>query len=166
MPEDNRFRYSNFAEVFGTLQNVYRVRRSFAENFLAPAVLLFLVVFGVITYVASRDVWTLPCCIVLPVALLGMAVWHLFSTRRDELRIYEKGFTYQSGKNLQSCLWTEIESCRHRQLNEREMIELGDEVHPLASVEKKNGEEIAFDHDLPGTPEIVAIFENRRAISK
>ena len=160
MPEENRFRYSNFTEVFGELQNVYRVRRSFAEKFLSPAVLFFLVVFGVITYVATRDYWTIPCCIVLPVIMFCLAAWQIFSTRRDELRIYENGFTYKSGRSLQSCLWNEIETYTHRERNNREITELADGLFPLGSVEKKNGELIDFDADLPGTPEIIARFES------
>jgi hypothetical protein len=162
MPEDNRFKYSNFTEVFGELQNIHRVRRSFSEKFLPPAVLFFLIPFGVITYVASRDLWTLPCCVVLPVLLFGLAVWHLFSTRRDELRIYENGFTYKSGKTLHSCLWTEIETLQPRELNNREITELAGALCPLGAVEKKNGARIDFDADVPGTPEIIARFENRK----
>ena len=152
--EDNRFRYSNFAEVFGELRGVHRVRRGCAENFLPLGALLFLLVFGVITYVASRDAWAIPCCILLPLLLFAAASWHLFSTRSDELRIYEKGFTYQSGRKLQSCLWTEIETCTRREPNNRELGELAADAFPLASVTKKNGDVIAFETDVPGTPEI------------
>jgi hypothetical protein len=150
----NRFRYSNFAEVFGELQNVHRVRRSLSEKLLAPGVLLFLLVFGIITHLANRDVWTIPCCIVIPALLFSIVVWHLFTTRKDELRIYANGFTYQSGRKLQSCLWTEIETCTRREPNQRELIELAGKPNPLASVVKKNGESIAFEPDVPGTHEI------------
>ena len=160
MPEDDRFRNSNFTEVFGALQNVHRVRRSFAEKFLPPAVLLFLVTFGVITYVATRDLWTIPCCVGLPVLMFCLAVWHLFSTRKDELRIYENGFTYKGGKNLRSCLWSEIETYRHREPNNHEIAALEEGEFSLGAVEKKNGERIDFDHDVPGTPEIIARFES------
>jgi hypothetical protein len=119
MPEDNRFKYSNFAEVFGELQDVYRVRRGVLEKIFIPGVILFLVVFGVITYVASEDVWTIPFCIVVPVLMFCSIVRHIFSTRSDELRIYENGFTSKGGKKLQSCLWTEIETCTPRERNER-----------------------------------------------
>jgi len=158
MPEDNRFRYSNFAEVYGELQNVYRVRRSLSEQLISPGALLFLLVFGVITYVATRDLWTIPCCIVVPLLLFSMVVWHLFSSRKDELRIYEHGFTYQSGRNLQSCLWTEIETCTRRQPTDREVMELAAEADSLSSVVKKNGEQIAFETDVPGTTEIAKRF--------
>jgi hypothetical protein len=160
MPEENRFRYSNFTEVFGELRSVHRVRRSLSEKLLAPSALFFLLVFGVITYIASRDAWTIPCCIVIPLLMFCLVIWHLFTTRKDELRIYENGFTYQSAKNLQSCLWTEIETYLHRERNTREITELADGAFPLGSVEKKNGEQIVFDHDVPGTDEIVRIFTN------
>lgn len=162
MEENNRFKNSNFNDVYGELQNVYTVRRGCADKFLAPGVLLFLVVFGVITYVASDDWLTIPCCVVLPVLMFAMASWQLFSTRGDELRIYEHGFSYKSGKNLQACLWTEIKECQQRERNERELKELTDGAVPLGAVEKKNGETIDFETDVPGTEEILARFNSRK----
>jgi len=161
MEENNRFKNSNFSEVYGELRNVYKVRRGYADKFLAPGALLFLVVFGVITYVATRDWLTIPCCIVVPILMFALASWQLFTTRRDELRIYENGFTHKSGNDLQACLWTEIKDCRLRERNEREMNELADGTIPLAAIEKKNGKTIDFDSDLPGTNEISARFNSR-----
>lgn len=158
MKEDNRFKNSNFNEVYGELQNVHAVRRGCADKFLAPAALLFLVVFGVIVYVSSNDSLTIPCCIVLPVLLFATASWQIFSTRGDELRIYENGFTYKSGKDLQACLWTEIKECRIRERSEREVGELTDGAFPLGAIEKESGETIDFETDLPGTEEILARF--------
>ena len=166
MEENNRFTYSNFREVFGELQNVYRVKRSKAEIILIPGVLLFLLTFGVITYVASRDAWTIPCCIVVPLLLFSLVVWQFVSTRKDELRIYENGFTYRAAKKLHACLWTEIKTYHHRELNNREITELADGVFPLGAVEKKNGEQIDFDSDVPGTPEIIARYEKSKTKAK
>ncbi len=162
MPELNRYSNSNFDEVFGKLQNVYRVRRGITENIVVPAVLFFPVTFGIITYIATRDFRTIPCCIALPVLMFSLAVWQIFSTRKDELRIYENGFTYKGGKNLEACLWQEIKTYDYRERNNREITELDDSVFPLGSVEKNNGEVIAFDFDLPGTPEIIARFEKSK----
>jgi len=162
MPENNRFKYSNFDEVFGELLNVYRVKRGLSEKIFVPAVLFFLIPFGVITYIASEDKWTIPFCIGIPVLMFLMVVWQLFSTRRDELRIYENGFTYKTRKDLQVCLWTEIASYEHRERQGREFTELADGIFPLGAVEKKNGELIAFDFNLSGTPEIVVNFEQCR----
>jgi hypothetical protein len=166
MEENNRFTNSNFREVFGELENVYRLERSKAEIILIPGVLFFLLAFGVITYVANRDLWTIPCCIVVPLLLFSLVVWQFISTRKDELRIYENGFTYRAAKNLQSCLWTEITTYHHRERNNREITEPAGDVFPLGAVEKKNGERIDFDHDLPGTPDIIARFEKSKTKAK
>src|SRR5215213_5912740 len=166
MEENNRFTNSNFREVFGELENVYRVQRSTAEIILIPGVLFFLLIFGVITYVANRDLWTIPCCIVVPLLLFSLVVRQFVSTRKDELRIYENGFTYHAAKNLQSCLWTEIKTYHHRERNSREITELADDVFPLGAVEKKNGERVDFDSDVPGTPDIISRFEKSKAKAK
>lgn len=166
MEEGSRFKNSNFDEVFGALEKVYRIERSLSETLLPPAVLFFLIPFGIITYVASEDRLTIPCCIVLPVLLFSLTVWQLFTTRRDELRIYENGFTYRGGKTLSACLWTEIKTYQHRERNNREISTLPDGVFGLGAVEKKNGERIEFDHDIPGTPEIIARFEKCALKSK
>ena len=162
METNNRFKNTNFNEVYGPLRNVYTVRRSFSDKFLPLGALFFLVVFGVITYVAADDWLTVPCCVVLPVLMFAMASWQLFSTRGDELRIYENGFTYKSGKNLQASLWTEIKECRIRERSEREIRELTDGETPLGAVEKKNGETIAFETDVPGTEEILVRFNQSK----
>lgn len=162
MPEEKRFKNSNFDEVFGELQSVYRIRRGITENIVVPAVLFFLIPFGIITYIATKDFWTITCCIALPVLMFCLAVWHIFSTRKDKLRIYENGFTYKGGKNLQACLWQEIKNCNYRERNDREITELAEGEFPLGSVEKKTGGQTVFDFDLPGTPEIIARFEKSK----
>ena len=166
MEEDNRFINSNFAEVFGDLQKIHRVRRGCTENFVIPGMIFCCLVFGVLTYVASGDWWTIPVC-VLPFLLLFCGlIWHLFKTRRDELRIYEQGFTCQSGKSLQTCLWTEIKSLKYREPSAGEIARLESGKTPLDSVKKKNGEIIGFDDDLPGTTEIIEKFEEFKAKPK
>ena len=166
MREDNRFKFSNFDEVFGELMSVYRVKRRKSETTIILSAILFVLIFGVITYVASEDIWTLPICVVIPFLMVCSVVWQLFSTRNDELRIYQNGFTYKSAKKLQSCLWEEIQSYRLRERNNQEILELENGIFPLDSVEKKNGEVIDFENDLPGTPEIINRFENRTAKPK
>lgn len=167
MPEKNRFQFSNFREVFGELEKVHRVRRSKFQIIIIPALIFLLLLGGIIAYTETRDVWVIPFCVLLPFLLFAGLVWHLFSTRRDELRIYENGFTYKGGKNLQACLWSEIKFFYHRELNELEMTELKAGIFPLGSVEKKSGEVIAFDPGLPGTPEITERFElDKRKIKR
>lgn len=153
MPE-NRFTYSNFKEVFGKLQSVHRVKRDKFQTIVVPASILLPLLLGIIAYIESQDIWAIPIC-VLPFLLMFCGiVWHLFSTRKDELRIYKNGFTYKGGKYLQSCLWKEIKTYHHRERNATEIAELENDGFPLGSIEKKNGEIIEFDHDLPGTSEI------------
>ena len=152
--EDDRFKYSNFSEVFGELRSVHRVRRGLFQAVVIPAILFLLVLFGVIIYVASEDWMTIPVCVAPFLVLFVITVRHLYATRRDELKIYKNGFTYKSGQNLQACLWPEIKFRHWRERNEREMAEPENFEYPLGSVEKKNGEIIEFDHDLPGTEKI------------
>ncbi len=154
MPK-NRFTYSNFKDVFGELQSVHRVRRGIFEIIVIPSLIFFLFLGGIIAYRETQDIWVIPIC-VLPFFLMFCGIiWHLVSTRKDELKIYQNGFTYKGGKNIQSCLWKEIKTYHHRELNSREIAEFENETFPLSSIEKKNGEIIEFDHDLPGTPEII-----------
>ncbi len=158
----DRFQHSNFNEVFGELETAHRVRRGCFDYFGVPLVILYVLVFGVFMYLGSEDWKVIPVC-VLPLLILFIGfIWHLFSTRGDELRIYENGFTVRSGRKLQICLWTEIKSYKHRERSHREVIELENGKFPLGSIEKKAGEIIAFDHDLPGTTEIIRRFENRK----
>ena len=159
--EDNRFKNSNFGAVFGAPVDVQRAGRGCGETFAAPGALLFLVGFGALVYVSSNDPWTIPLCVGPPLLMFGLVLRQMFASRHDELRIYQNGFTYKSGRNLQTCLWKEIRNYRHRERNHREITALENGVVPLGAVEKKNGEVIEFDSDLPGTTEIIARFEAR-----
>lgn len=154
MQEDNRFKYSNFTEVFGELQSIHQVKRDKFQTIIIPLIIFSLFLFGIVIYRESQDIWTIPICI-LPFFLMFCGIIrHLFSSRKDELRIYKNGFTYKSGKDLQSCLWKEIKTYHHRERNSMEIAELESDGFPLGSIEKKNGEIIRFDHDLPGTTEL------------
>lgn len=161
MAGEDRFKNSNFTEVFGELKSRHFPQRGCFENFAVPAVLLFLLFFGVATYLGSEDKLTIPFCIVIPFLLFCGMIWHLFKTRRDELQIYENGFTYKSRKQIQTCLWSEIKFCHRRDLSDRDIVDLKDDEFPLDSVEKKNGEMIAFESDISGTHEILKRFEKK-----
>lgn len=163
---NKRFQHSNFKNVFGELQSVHRVKREKFEIIVIPAVLFFLFLFGVVTYIAAEDWLALPVCVVIPFLLFCGVVWQLLRTRRDELRIYESGFTYQSDRNLQTCLWHEVKVFRRREFNQRELSALEGGKFPLASVEKKDGEVIAFDHDLTGTSELCFLIEHKTRNSR
>ncbi len=157
MRENNRFTNSNFKEIFGELQSVHRVRRDKFQTVVIPSILFLLFLGSVVVYKESQDFFAIPVCVVPTLLLFGGIVWHLFSTRKDELRIYKNGFTHKGGKNLQSCLWTEVKRYHQRELNDQEIQEVSElktEFVPLASIEKKNGEAIEFENDLPGTTEV------------
>lgn len=164
--KDNRFKYSNFDEVFGELQSIQRVKRSKAETILILSVLLFLLIFGFITYIASEDIWTLPFCVVIPFLLLLLVVRHTFSTRNDELKIYQNGFTYKSSGKYQACLWSEIESLEHINTRHRNALEIEQGILPLESVTKRGGEIIVFTNDLSGTTEIETRFKSFQNMPK
>ena len=159
MPENNRFAFSNFNEVFGEPQSVHRVRRSKSEIIFIPSIIFLLFLFGVVTYVASEDVWAIPFCVIVPFLLFCGLVWHLFSTRKDELRIYQNGFTYKNKKRTQACLWEEIKTSHRRERTNQEISELEEGVFPIGAVEKKDGEVIDFTDDLQGMKEIFKRFE-------
>ena len=159
--KNNHFTSSNFDEVFGRLESVHRLKRGFGEMIFLPGVVFFVGIFGIITYIASEDWLTLPLCVAPSFLMFGLMLRHLFSTRKDELRIYENGFTHQSGKKLQTCRWQDIKTYHRRELNNREIVDLENGEIPLGSIVKKTGEIITFDQDLPGTTEIIRRFENR-----
>ena len=159
MMEHHRFAFSNFEQVFGKLQSVHLVARSKFEIIIIPSIIFLLFLFGVLTYIASEDVLAIPVCVIVPFLLFCGLVWHLFSTRKDELRIYQNGFTYKSKKKTQACLWKEIKTCHRRERTHQEILELERGVFPIGVVEKKNGEVIDFTDDLQGMAEIVKCFE-------
>lgn len=148
---ENRFTNSNFKEVFGELESIHRVRRSKIQTIVIPTIFFLFLFFAVIAYRETQDIWVLPVCVLPSLLMLCGIIWHLFSTRNDELKIYKNGFTYRGGKRLQSCLWKEIKTYYYRERNSSEIAEFESVGFPLGSVEKKNGEIIEFDHDLPGT---------------
>lgn len=157
--ENTRFRFSNFNQVFGELESVHRVQRSKFEIVIIPSIIFLLFLFGVLTYVASEDAWAIPVCVILPFLLFSGLIWNLFSTGKDELRIYQNGFTYKSKNSTQTCLWKEIKTCHRRERTNREISELEEGIFPVGAVEKKTGEVIDFTDDLQGMAEIVKCFE-------
>lgn len=154
MPENNGFAFSNFDQVFGKLQSFHRVKRNKFETFVIPAIIFLLFLFGVVTYIASEDILAIPVCVILPLILFGGLVWQLISTRTDELRIYQNGFTYKSRKKTQTCLWKEVNTYHYRERTDREITDLEEGVFPISAVEKKNGEVIDFTEDLQEMAEI------------
>ncbi len=94
-------------KTLGELKATYRARNSWAEVF-PLGLLLLLAVFGVIMPIANENVWLAPACS-LPMAIpFCLYLGNLIRTRKDELQIYENGFTYLSSKKFSTCLWHEI----------------------------------------------------------
>lgn len=166
MAEKDRFQFSNFNEIFGELQSVHHVRQSKFQTITVPAILFLLFLGSVIAYRESGDFWAIPFC-TLPFFLLFCGVlWNIFASRRAELKIYENGFTYRSGKNLQTCLWDEIFFYDIRERNEFEMSEKKKKGYPISYVRKKNEETIKFHAYMTGTIQISRHRQNTGAKSR
>jgi len=78
-------------------------------DYVPLAMLFFLACFGVLIYVASRDILSIFVCS-LPLVLIFLLVARsTFRERRDELKIFENGFTYIDRKLTVNCLWNEVD---------------------------------------------------------
>ena len=150
MKPDSPFRNSDFAAVFGELEETHRVRRGCLELVVMPALVLLPLLLGVVAYTESRDWAAIPICVVPPALFAGVIIWHLFSTLGDVLRIYENGFTYKSGRRLQVCRWEDVAEWQKAEGDPGPP----DGHPPLASVTKRSGEVIVFSDNLPGTAKI------------
>lgn len=159
IPKDERFSNSNFAEVFGPRISAHRVNRGWFEIVVVPLLLFATCLFAYAAYLGSGDWLVLPICGGPFLVLLIGVIWNLFATKLDELRIYENGFTYRTSGKFYTCLWAEIENCTRRELNAREIGRTGEDLRPLYSVKKKNGELIEFESDVEGTTAILKRFE-------
>lgn len=146
---------SNFDEIFGQLEKVYLIKRGFSETYIIPAIIFALFLFSLLLYFTSEDWLAIPVCVVPFFLMFCGVVWHLFTSRRDELRIYENGFTLSSSKEFQTCLWSEIKSHDYRERLAEELKKLKEGSFPLDWIEKKNGEKILFDSNLEGTEELI-----------
>lgn len=159
MTENDRFRFSNFDELFGELHSVHHSKLTKFQTIVVPAILFLLFLGGIVAYRASGDFWTLPVC-ALPFFLLFCGViWSIFGVRRSELRIYENGFSFRGRKNFQTCLWSELHFYDFRELNELEKEETNKKNRPLGYVVKQSGEKIDFGLYLTGTPLIAEKFK-------
>ncbi|MEP6922909.1 MAG: DUF6585 family protein [Pyrinomonadaceae bacterium] len=160
MLENNRIGLSSYNQFLGTLQTVYRVERSKFKTIFIHSIICLVFLFGVLTFFGSKDLCMIPVCVILPFSVFCLMVWDTFSTRNDELRIYQNGFTYKGGKKLQTCLWQEIETYRQRRRALRETWEIEQGIFPLDSVKKTNGELIVFTDGLRGTAEICKRYDD------
>lgn len=91
----------------GALQATYHTKGSWTSIFPLVA-LLFVAAFGVIIPIANENIWLVPTCSLPPAILFIAFLWSTIRERKDELTVYENGFTYLSGKEFSKCLWHEI----------------------------------------------------------
>lgn len=166
MEKPDKFSNSNFKEVFGKLESIHGLNRSFFEKFIIPSVVFGCFLFGILIYVSSEDWLAIPVCALPFLVLFTGLVWYLFVSRRDELRIYENGFTLHSRNKVHSCLWSEIKIHHYRERFPHEIETLKEGTFPLDWIEKKSGEKIFFDSNLRGTEELLERFENRNKTKK
>jgi len=111
IPESEKATAEDLAKqpkTLGEIKATYHVKNTLFDLF--PLALLLLVAgFGVLMPVANNNALLIPVCSVPMAIPFVVYLWTLIRTKRDELKIFENGFTYQSRKELVSCLWDEIE---------------------------------------------------------
>ncbi len=146
----DRFRRSNFNAIYGELLGVHKTKRRLSETVLIPAVLLSLLFFEIITYLAAEDFFALPLCVGIPLVMFAAVICHLLKTRTDELKICENGFTYKSNGNLKASLWKEIAQFHYSFSRSRDQIDVEMGRDTIESVEKLDGETISFTIGLSG----------------
>ena len=126
----------------GELKAAYNVKNTISE--IVPlGMLLLLAGFGAIIPLANNNLWLIPGCF-LPLAIpLCLYLWEIIRTRKDELKIYENGFTYLSRKGMADCFWHEIEdySTVRRKSD-------------IASIKKASGPWIKIAKNMQGTVDL------------
>ena len=136
----------NYHPILGELQSVHRtpLGRRLLLRVAATAVAALGLYLSVITFTATDVVASVIrsfCCAVIPISVWIFMLADLFATAKDELRIYRKGFIYQSGRDMQSCLWTEI-------------ADIDSSHGSINSIKKTSGELIVFSVDKKGNEEL------------
>lgn len=127
----------------GKLQKVYRFKFVCGQIFMLSFIIYPLALFTLGIFVTGGFLLLI---FVIP---LSIAFYALLATywpdRKDELSIYQNGFTYYtSRKGLQSCLWKEISHFIKGRWNS------------IDGVRKKNGEAIYFSDEMPGIDDLTA----------
>lgn len=130
-------------KTLGELKATYHVKNTIGE--IVPLGMLLLVAgFGAVLPIANNNVWLIPGCS-LPLAIpFCLYLWQIVRARKDELKIYENGFTYLSRKGQADCLWHEIEdySTVRRKSD-------------IASIKKVNGPWITIARNIQGTEDLM-----------
>ncbi len=147
----------NQNQSLGELKGVYHVKLKLTK-FLPHLVLFFLFLLGIylligslyLSYNAEWKKYTTIFFTILKSLILippfPLALWYSLRGVRDELKIYENGFTYKSKKGLESCLWSEI-------MDGNFVIDLDNQTK-ATSVIKRNHKKIIFSFGMQGLDEI------------
>jgi hypothetical protein len=125
-------------QTLGVKIGSHRIKKSLSLYLPAIAV-FFLFLFGLLTFVASEDIFSLAVCALPPLVLFCVLARTLFTDRNDELTVFENGFTYKDKKETVSCLWDEIEDYRTTTRG-----------NLLTGIKKENGPWIEFAHEMQG----------------
>lgn len=136
----------NYHPLLGELQSVHRTplgRRILLRlaATVAAALGLYLAIITFDATAVAASVIRSFCCAVIPVGVWVFMLADLFATAKDELRIYRKGFIYYSGRDMQTCLWTEI-------------ADIDSSHGTINSIKKTSGELIVFSVDKKGDEEL------------
>lgn len=127
--------------TFGELKATYRIRFGIG-HFLPLGAVLFLAVFGILVFVASREVPSIFIC-ALPTALLFLVIARsAFLERSDELTIFENGFAYRHRGETVDCLWDEIEDYQQTRSG------------AVTAIKCEDGPWISFANEMQGLDEL------------
>jgi hypothetical protein len=133
----------------GPLESVFRVKLRikyvviFAALFLVPVI-------GIWMFLSSNGIFQKVASLVFT-GVFGFPIiysfWKVFQViiipkYRTELKIYQKGFTFQSPKGFQSCLWSEVA--------EDGFVQIRGDLIGTARVFKTNQEVIEFPGSMVG----------------
>jgi len=139
MPED----ISAEPASLGNLQKTFHVKIRLRN--LGPIFLLMFPAFmGVAAIFAVPDIVGKIFCSVPAIFPLFIYLWFLFSSRRDEMRIYDNGFSYWNKGQTTECLWSQIEDY---DTTKTAFSKLPDS---LISIKKENGPWIPIAMDMQG----------------
>jgi len=129
-------------QTLGELKATYHVKGNLFELF--PLALLLLVAgFGVIMPIANNNALLIPACSIPMAIPFFVYLWSIVSTRKDELKVFENGFTYQTRKELVSCLWDEIE--------DYSTVRRSDDI---SGIKKENGPWISLASNMQGIDDL------------
>ncbi|MEP6900164.1 MAG: DUF6585 family protein [Actinomycetota bacterium] len=134
--------------LLGKLRGVYHIK--FSIGYFLPFIALLtisLIGFYIFWSAATgfQKIASLVFTVILTLPLI-FVIWKILPKLRDELQIYENGFTYKSSRKLQSCLWSEIK--------DGDFTEEFNGRNVMTSVLKTNREKIIFAYKMKGLDEL------------